>query len=222
MPGQPVPQGSKEPALPAPRPPLPRGEPPTAAGNCPGTEITRGVFPSCQPGKNLPPAGTGKRLSQGRCPCSVSPGQAAGQQGLRPGPPACPDADTEGASAAGWGRSQGFSRAWSPGQDLAGVQEIRLGVTKGTGQRDLGPVSVVWGIRSSVLCPKAAPWGFSLVFCGRSQEPIRPHHEGKGHLGSRARCLHSFIHSLIPSLTHALIHSFIHSCTLALIPSLIH
>ena len=152
----------------------------------------------------------------------MSPGQAAGQQGLRPGPPACPDADTEGASAAGWGRSQGFSRAWSPGQDLAGVQEIRLGVTKGTGQRDLGPVSVVWGIRSSVLCPKAAPWGFSLVFCGRSQEPIRPHHEGKGHLGSRARCLHSFIHSLIPSLTHALIHSFIHSCTLALIPSLIH
>ena len=143
----------------------------------------------------------------------MSPGQAAGQQGLRPGPPACLDADTEGASAAGWGRSQGFSRAWSPGQDLAGVQEIRLGVTKGTGQRDLGPVSVVWGIRSSVLCPKAAPWGFSLVFCGRSQGPIRPHHEGKGHLGSRARCLHSFIHSFIHSFPRSLMHSFTHSFT---------
>lgn len=84
----------------------------------------------------------------------MSPGRAAGQQGLRPGPPACLDADTEGASAAGWGRSQGFSRAWSPGQDLTGVQAIHLGVTKGTeGVQAAGPGPCLSTLGNPLLCP---------------------------------------------------------------------
>lgn len=117
----------------------------------------------------------------------MAPGLAAGSRGCRSGPPACLDTNTEGASTVGRGRSQGFSRAWPPGQDLAGVQALHLGVAKGTEgarQQGLGPVPVLWGVHSSVLGPKAAPWGFGVVFCGLSQGPIRPHHEGKGHPGS--------------------------------------
>ena len=178
VPGHPALQSSKELALPAPRPAPGRGRAPppaTAAGNCPGTEITRGVFPSCQPGKNLPPAGTGKRRSQGRYPRAVAPGLAAGSRGCRPGPPACLDTNTEGASTVGRGRSQGFSRAWPPGAGPHRVQALHLGVAKGTEgarQQGLGPVPVLWGVRSSVLGPKAAPWGFSVVFCGLSQGPV--------------------------------------------------
>ena len=86
---------------------------------------------------------------------------------LEPGLPARLDADAEGASTAGQGRSQGFSRAWPPGQDLTGVQALHLGVAKGTEgarQQGLGPVPVLWGVRSSVLGPKAAPWGFMFSF----------------------------------------------------------
>lgn len=105
----------------------------------------------------------------------MAPGLAAGSRGCRLGLPARLDADAEGASTAGQGRSQGFSRAWPPGQDLTGVQALHLGVAKGTEgarQQGLGPVPVLWGVRSSVLGPKAAPWGFSVVFCRLSQRPV--------------------------------------------------
>lgn len=199
MPGHPAPQSSKEPALPAPHLAPGRGRaPPTAAGNCPRTEITRGVFPSCQPGKNLPPAGTGERRSQGRRPRTVAPGSAAGptlawmltQRALP-----LWDGDTHRPSA----------MPGHPGRTSQGPRPFIWGWPRAQRvpcpRQDLGAVSVLWEVRSSALGPRAAPWGFSLVFCGPSRGPVRPHHGGKGHPGSRAR-VPSFIHALTHSLAH--------------------
>lgn len=159
-----LPRSSKKQLIPPPCPPPARGRAPAiSAGNCPGIEITQGVFPSRWPGKK--PDSTGGRKETISGEVSLRPCPQAWLQGSRNcGPDQPPSWTPTQKELLLWdGGFRGLQWYLVTGQGLAEVRAIHLGVARGTegGQRR-ADASVLWGVRSYVLCPTAPPWGLQL------------------------------------------------------------
>ena len=73
------------------------------------------------------------------------------------------------------GASKGFSGTWSPGRALLRSGQFIWGwpgAQRVVSQR--ADASVLWGIRSYVLCPKAPPWGLQLDLLWTKSGPLLP------------------------------------------------
>lgn len=196
-----LPQSSKKQLVPPPCLPPAQGRAPAiSAGNCPGIEITQGVFPSRWPGKK--PDSTGGRKEA-----------ISGEVSLRP----CPQAWLQGSRNFGpdqppsWTPTQkglllwvgGFSGSWSLGRALLRSGQFIWawpGAQRVVSWR--ADASVLWGVRSYVLCPKAPPWGLQLDILWTEPGPPVPDPTVKEMAvqAPEPGWIHSFAHSFIQQM----------------------